>query len=230
MAKKIVGLIGGIGWPATILYYRTIIQTVSAITGGSEGVEILINSVNQPKVSQMLLDDAFDELEPHLVERAQRLETAGADFLLLACNTAHAVADAVQSQIQIPLLHIAETVADSVAERGLRTIGLLSTTNTIRQGIYDHAFAQRGISIIYPDPDAADLLNEVIYDEIVFGNLRRAPTAVEIAAKVVRSGAEALILGCTDLSQALDQQHLEVPLIDSSFVHAERAGEIAMGR
>jgi aspartate racemase len=187
--------------------------------------EILIYSVSFQSYVDWPEHDRWDLVAQGLTEGARKLEAAGADFVLIATNTMHLVFDQVQAGIDVPMLSLLEAVADVIVNKGMRTVGLLGTKFAMENGFYQDALARKGISVLVPDANQRDYVNNAIYNELVAGQIREDSRVefVAIIKKLAADGAQGVILGCTEIPLLVDQADTELPLLDTTAIHAEAA-------
>ena len=228
---KTIGLIGGMSWASTALYYRLINQEVMNRLGGLRSARVLLASLDFAEVVAGQKAGEWDRLASLLGDSARRLERAGADIVLIATNTMHKVADAVQAQLSVPLLHIGDVTADAIRARDCRRVALLGTRYTMEQPFYVEHLARRGVVAIVPGAEDRDEVHRAIFDELCRGEVRPATCRRlrAIARRQVARGAEGVILGCTELSLALPQAELaDVAVFDTTELHARAAVEFAL--
>jgi aspartate racemase len=229
---KTLGIIGGMSWESSQVYYQLINQTTQRLRGGLHSAPLLLYSVDFAAIEALQHQEDWATLGDRLVAVAQRLEQAGAEGLVIATNTMHKLAESVQAAITIPLLHIADATGDRVTEAGLSTVGLLGTRFTMEQGFYGDRLAQRhGLEVVIPEaPDRADL-HRIIYDELCQGVLRPESRSRcrEMMAALTTAGAEGIILGCTELELLIQPEDAAVPLFPTTRIHAEAAVHWALG-
>ena len=228
---KTIGLLGGMSWESTIPYYRIANQVIKDKLGGLHSAKIALYSVDFSEIECMQRAGDWDEAGQLLGEAAQRIQAAGADFLVVCTNTMHKVAPAIEAAITIPLLHIADPTAVAIKAAGIRTVGLLGTRFTMEQAFYkDRLKEQHGLDVLTPDDDDRHVVHRVIYEELCLG--RVLPESRDeyraIIARLVARGAEAIILGCTEISLLVAKGDAEVPLFDTTYLHAKRAAEFAL--
>jgi aspartate racemase len=228
---KTIGLLGGMSWESTVSYYQAINRAVAKTLGGLHSAKLLINSVDFAEVEALQHAGRWAEAGALLADAAARLEVAGADLIVLCTNTMHRVADQIEARVRIPLLHIADPTAEAIRSRGFATVGLLGTAFTMEQEFYRARLERFGLTVRVPDAPARRLVHEVIYSELCRGiaseSSREAFRKVvdELAAK----GAEAVILGCTEIGLLLRPSDVAVPLFDTTDLHARAAVALALG-
>ncbi|WP_237060627.1 aspartate/glutamate racemase family protein [Microbulbifer sediminum] len=228
---KTIGILGGMSWESTLEYYRLLNQGIRAALGGQHSARIALYSVDFAQIEQLQHEGHWEATAEILAHAAQGIQAAGADFLLIATNTMHKVADQVQAQIDIPVLHIADATADSLEQQGIRTAGLLGTRFTMEQDFYRKRLEQRGIQVLVPDAQERALVHEVIYNELCQGIIEPASRAryQAVISGLAARGAEGVILGCTEIPLLLRQQDTPVPLFDTTAIHARSAVARALG-
>ena len=228
---KTIGLIGGMSWASTALYYRLINQEVMNRLGGLRSARVLLASLDFAEVVAGQKAGEWDRLASLLGDSARRLERAGADIVLIATNTIHKVADAVQAQLSVPLLHIGDVTADAIRAHDCRRVALLGTRYTMEQPFYVEHLARRGVVAIVPGAEDRAEVHRAIFEELCRGEIRPATCRRlrAIARRQLARGAEGIVLGCTELSLALPQAELaDVTVFDTTELHARAAVEFAL--
>ena len=229
---KTIGLIGGMSWESTIPYYRLINEGVKQRLGGLHSARLVLFSVDFAEIERLQHASEWDAAGAVLVKAAQSLEAAGADCVVICTNTMHKVAPAVEAAVRIPLLHIADATAAAIRAAGIQTVGLLGTRFTMEQDFYVGRLTQRhGLSVLIPEAEERETVHRVIYEELCLGQIN--PTSREAyraaMAHLVQRGAEAIILGCTEISLLVGAEDAAVPLFDTTAIHAQAAVEFAVG-
>lgn len=231
MQQKIIGLLGGMSWESSAEYYRIINERVRDQLGGLHSARCLMWSFDFAEVEALQHAGRWDDATALMIEAAWRLERGGADFVVICTNTMHKMADLVQAAIGIPLLHIADPTAERIRAAGLRRVGLLGTAFTMEQDFYKGRLADRyGLEVLVPDGADRAVVHRIIYEELVQGRVlpdSRAAYRGAIARLVAR-GAEAVILGCTEIMLLVRPEDSTVPLFDTTAIHAEAAVEWAI--
>jgi aspartate racemase len=231
LPQKVIGLIGGMSWESSAEYYRIINEQVRARLGGLRSARCLMWSFDFAEVEALQHAGRWDDATALMIEAARRLERGGADFVLLCTNTMHRMADEVQAAIGLPLLHIADPTAERIREAGFRRVGLLGTAFTMEQTFYKGRLADRhGLEVLVPDDEDRARVHRIIYDELVQGVVESSSRAAyrEVIARLVARGAEAVILGCTEIMLLVRPEDSSVPLFDTTTIHAEAAVEMAI--
>lgn len=223
---KTIGLLGGMSWESTETYYRLINEGVQSRRGGLHSARLILYSVDFQEVEEMQRAGDWEGAASLLAEAARRLEMAGADFLLICTNTMHRVAAAVEENIRIPLLHIADATGAAVREAGFDRVGLLGTRFTMEQDFYRGRLRERfGLETLIPEADDRQRVHDVIFQELCRGRIdpNSRTDYYRIIEDLARRGAEAVILGCTEISLLVRPEDTPVPLLDTTRIHAERA-------
>jgi aspartate racemase len=228
---KTIGLIGGMSWESTLEYYRIINETVKEKLGGFHSAKIVMYSVDFAEVETMQHTGAWDQAAVLLAQVAKRVEKAGADFALICANTMHKVFDQVQGNVQIPLIHIVDVTAQAIKGRGVRTAGLLGTRYTMEQPFYKDRLAKvHGIEVLIPEAEERRAINDILYNELCLGDIKKVSrdTFRKTIANLESRGAEGIILGCTEIPLLIDPSDYNLPLFDTTALHARAAVELAL--
>ncbi|MFB0515639.1 MAG: aspartate/glutamate racemase family protein [Candidatus Neomarinimicrobiota bacterium] len=228
---KVIGLIGGLSWESSAEYYRIINEEVHRRLGGSHSAKVVLVSVDFHEVETLQHQDRWGEATALMVDAARKVERGGAEGLVICSNTMHRMADQVAAAVTIPLLHIADATARAIKAAALKRVGLLGTRFTMEHDFYKGLLtAQHGLEIIIPDESDRTMVHEVIFDELIHGELR--PTSrkafLEIMERLVSRGAEGVILGCTEIPLLVRPGEASVPLFDTTALHAHMAVEWAL--
>ncbi len=228
---RTIGLIGGMSWESTVPYYREINRYVAARLGGFHSARLVLWSVDFHELESAATAGRWEDAGQILADAARRLEGAGADLLVLCTNTMHRVADAITAAVDVPLLHIADTVAAEVKASGLRTVGLLGTRFTMEQEFYRDRLALRhGLEVLVPPAEERELVDRTIFEELVHGEIRDASrdSFRAVIEGLADRGAEGVVLGCTEIGLLVDPADASVPLFDSATIHARAAAAVAL--
>ncbi|WJN60709.1 aspartate/glutamate racemase family protein [Pseudomonas sp. SO81] len=229
---KTIGLIGGMSWESTLPYYRHINEAIKARLGGLHSARLVLYSVDFHEIEQLQRSGDWQRAGELLGEAAAALERAGAEFLVLCTNTMHKVTDAIEQAVSIPLLHIADPTATAIRTAGLQRVGLLGTRFTMEQPFYRERLESRhGIQVLVPDEADRQLVHRVIYEELCLGTVRETSRQAyrEVIARLVAQGAQAVILGCTEIGLLVGDTDAAVPLFDTTLLHARAAADQALG-
>jgi len=228
---KTIGLIGGMSWESSIEYYRIINETVRAKLGGLHSAKSIMYSVDFAEIEVLQHQGKWDEAAELMIAAAKNVENGGADFVIICTNTMHKMADEVQKHIQIPLLHIADATAKTIKARGLRRIGLLGTKFSMEEDFYRGRLAEKHrLEVLIPTTEEREIVHRVIYDELCVGKIDRASKEqyISIMDRLVKNGAEGIILGCTEITLLVRDEDSHVPLFDTTNIHAVAAVEYAL--
>ena len=227
---KTIGLIGGMSWESTASYYRLINEAVQARLGGLHSAPLLLHSVDFAGIEQLQRAGDWDAAGAQLAQAARGLQAAGAEVLLICANTMHKVAPAIESAVQIPLLHVVDATAAAVRQAGVQRVGLLGTRFTMEQPFYVERLQQQGLSVLLPDADDRAMVHRVIYEELCQGRIldRSRDDYRRVMAALVAQGATGIILGCTEIALLVDATDATVPLFDTTELHAQAAVEWAL--
>jgi len=228
---KTIGLIGGMSWESTVPYYRQINQTIKQRLGGLHSAKIVLYSVDFHDIERLQHAGDWEAAGAMLADAARSLEAAGADFLVLCTNTMHKVAPAIEAAVGIPLLHIADQTATGIKQAGHSKVGLIGTRFTMEQDFYrERLSARHGLSVIVPNEEDRAMVHRIIYDELCLGVVLPESRSAyrRIMASLVAQKAEAIILGCTEVSLLVSQEDASVPLFDTTAIHAQAAADAAL--
>ncbi len=217
----LLGVLGGMSWTSTEAYYRGLNTGVAARLGGLHSARLLVHSVDFAPVAQAQHDGDWAATAGILTDAARGLAAGGAQALLLATNTMHRVANEIEAAAGVPLLHIADPTADALLASGHRRVGLLATRFTMEQTFYTDRLRARGLDVLLPQPEDRDLVHRVIYDELVRDVVREESRTsyLDVVERLVAAGAEAVILGCTEIGLLLRDGDASVPLVDTTALH-----------
>jgi aspartate racemase len=224
--QKTIGLLGGMSWESTATYYRELNEGIKAKLGGLHSAKICLVSVDFAEIERLQHIEDWDGTAVILSEAAAAIEKGGADFLLICTNTMHKVAPQIEASISIPILHIADATAQRLREAGLKKVGLLGTRFTMEQDFYKGRLTEKyGIDVIVPEESEREDVHSVIYNELCLGTIdeNSRERYLKIIAQLTANGAEAVILGCTEIALLVQQNHTATPLYDTTAIHAEQA-------
>ena len=227
---RTIGMLGGMSWESTAIYYRLANELVRERLGGLHSARILMSSVDFAEMEQLQVTGQWDRAGELLAAEAARLEAAGADLLVLCTNTMHKVAGAIEDAVGIPLLHLGDVTAAAVRAAGLDTVGLLGTAFTMSQDFYRGRLESHGLQVLVPDEDDQALVHRVIYDELCQGVVRDESRAayVEVVERLVSRGAQGIILGCTEIELLIGPDDLHVPSFPTTSIHVDAAVDAAL--
>ena len=225
---KTVGLIGGMSWESTIPYYRIINDYVKDTLGGLHSAKIILYSVEFDEIEKLQSSGQWAKAAEILGDIAVKLENAGADFILICTNTMHKVAGEVQAMVSVPIVHIADATADVLEKDRITKVALLGTKYTMTEDFYKSRLIDRGFEVVIPDGEDIDTVNEIIFDELCVGVIKDESREKysEIIDKLRAKGAQAVILGCTEIGLLIEQKDSSLPIYDTTVIHAMRAAEM----
>lgn len=228
---KMIGLIGGMSWESSAEYYRILNQGVRDRLGPTASARCLLWSFNFAEIEELQHRGDWPGLTTRMIDAALRLEAGGADVLLICTNTMHRMATDVQAAVGVPLLHIADPTAERIKAAGFKTVGLLGTAFTMEHAFYKGRLAdQHGLNVIVPNDEDRATVHRIIYKELVAGKVLPASRDAyrAIIARLIKSGVEAVILGCTEIMLLVQSEDSQVPIFDTTALHAEAAIEMAL--
>ena len=222
---KTIGLIGGMSWESTVTYYKIINETVSRRFGGLHSAKILLYSVDFAEIEECQASGDWAKSAEILGAAALDLQKAGADFIVICTNTMHKIVPEISKMINVPIMHIADATAAALIGAGIKTAALLGTKYTMRQDFYKERLTARGINVLIPNEDDIETVNRVIYEELCLGVV--SPSSREEYVRIIgdlkENGAEAVILGCTEIGLLIDGDCSPLPVFDTTLIHAEKA-------
>ena len=227
---KVIGLIGGMSWESTVPYYQIINNTVKEKLGGLHSAKIIMYSVDFAEIEEYQVNGEWDKSAKVLSEIAVKLETAGADFIVICTNTMHKVAPQIQKAITVPIIHIADATALELQKSNIEKVALLGTKYTMLQDFYKERIESNGIEIIIPEAEDIETVNSIIYDELCLGEIKDTSREkyIEIIEKMKIKGAQAVILGCTEIGMLIKEKDSPLPVFDTTEIHAYNAAMQAM--
>ncbi|MQY61177.1 amino acid racemase [bacterium] len=228
---KTIGMIGGMSWESSLEYYRIMNQAVKEKLGGFHSAPCILYSVDFDDVEKLQHQGDWESLTRLMIEAAQRVKKAGADFLVICTNTMHKMADEVQGAIQIPLLHIADVTAEAVKANGQSQVGLLGTKFTMEQDFYKGRLQEiHGIDVLIPEDKERQVIHDILYNELCFGEIKELSKGKfqSIIQNLVKRGAQGVILGCTEIPLIVRQEDYEIPLYDTTALHSRAAVDFAL--
>jgi aspartate racemase len=226
-----IGLLGGMSWESSAEYYRLINEAVRGRLGGLHSADCVVRSVDFAEIEELQRAEAWGQAGERLAAEARLLEGAGSELLVLCTNTMHKVADVIMAAVGIPLVHIADATADAVRAAGLSRVGLLATAYTMEQDFYVGRLRDmHGLGVLAPDRAERRLVHDVIYDELCLGVINDASREAyrAIIANLVDRGAQGVLLGCTEIGLLIAAGDVDVPVFDTTIIHAHRAVDLAL--
>lgn len=229
---KVIGLIGGMSWNSTLEYYRLINELVARRLGGLHSACLILYSLDFDGIEQAQREARWDDAVTVLAKAGSRLKQAGADFLVICTNTMHKIAYAVAGRVGLPLLHIVDVTGEAIRECDLHKVGLLGTQFTMEAEFYQAPLRERfGVEVLVPSEGDRAAIHRIIYDELCRGQIESSSryTCTQIINRLIGQGAEGIILGCTELCLLIRPGDVNVPLFDTTRLHAEAAVNVALG-
>jgi len=227
---KTIGLLGGMSWESTVGYYQAINKGVKESLGGLHSAKIAMYSVDFSQIEKLQHSGDWEGTAKILISAAKNVQAAGADVLLICTNTMHKVAPQIENAIDIPLLHIADATAEALVEKGIKTVGLLGTAFTMEQDFYKGRLTNNyGLNVHVPAEIDREIIHNVIYKELCLGKINPSSKVeyLRIIEDLANQGAEAVILGCTEIGLLVNQTDTDVTLLDTTYIHAQKAVEYA---
>jgi len=228
---KTIGMLGGMSWESTASYYKAINEGVKSELGGLNSAKICLYSVNFDEIEKLQHQGDWDKTAQILTQAAKSVEAGGADFIIICTNTMHKVVPDIEREIAIPILHIADATASKLVADGITKVGLLGTRFTMEQDFYKSRLVDNfGIDVVVPNTDEQTIIHDVIYDELCRGIIRQESKVhyINIINSLYEQGAEAVILGCTEIALLVQQVDTHVPLYDTTEIHAAQAVQLAL--
>ena len=225
---KTIGLIGGMSWESTQSYYQLLNQGIKNKLGGLHSAKIVLVSLDFAEIAVLQQQQDWPQMAEILIKAAKQVEAAGADYLLICTNTMHKLAEQVQAAVAIPLLHIADAVGENLIQHNFKKVALLGTQFTMEQDFYKQRLADKfAIDVLIPDTQGRETVHRVIYDELCKGIISPESKAeyLTIIDDLTQQGAEAIILGCTEIALLVQQSDTSIPLLDSTALHCAMALE-----
>ncbi|WP_096155324.1 MULTISPECIES: aspartate/glutamate racemase family protein [Bacillus] len=227
---KTIGLIGGLSWESTSEYYRYINEMVKRQKGGLHSAKIVMYSFNFEEMVELQHSGKWDIATKRMIEAGKTLQNGGVDIIVICTNTMHICADEMRENLDIPLLHIVDTVAEKIEEQKITKVGLLGTKFTMEQPFYKELLKKQGIEVVVPNEDDRQVVHDVIYEELCKGKVKESSKEkyLTIIEKLQQEGAGGIILGCTEIPLLIQQKDTSVPLFDTTYIHAVAAVEFAL--
>lgn len=228
---KTIGIIGGLSWESTLVYYKIMNEYAKEKLGGYHSAKIILYSFDFSEVHFLQVKKEWEKLADVLIDVAKRLQKSGADFLVIASNTTHMFFNDIKKSISIPVLHIADATAATIKDKGLKRVGLLGTKLTMEKDFYIKRLeSKHGIKTIVPGKKDRDVINNIIFNELVLGRIKESSRnkLIAIMESLVKRGAEGIILGCTEIPLIIKQKDVSVPIFNTTSIHAKAAVNYAL--
>ena len=230
--QRTLGIIGGMSWESTQVYYRLINDGIKVELGNLHSADLLIHSVDFAPIGALQAQGAWTELGAMMANSGERLQAAGAQGLLIATNTMHKVVSDVEDATDLPIIHIADATAEAIKQRGLTKIALLGTQFTMTQDFYKQRLIDAGLQVLIPETDARAEVHRIIYDELCQGQILDSSRQYyrQVITDLANEGAEGVILGCTEIGLLISQADSPIPVFDTTAIHAAAAVNFLLGK
>lgn len=228
---KIIGLIGGMSWESSLEYYKIINETVKLKLGGLHSAKCLLYSVDFEEIAVLQYQNKWDELTDIMLNCAEKLKNGGADFIIICTNTMHKMASDIENKVGIKVLHIAEVTGEKIIQKGMKKVGLLGTKFTMEQDFYKKVLEEKfNLDVVIPDKCEREIINDIIFNELCKGiiNEDSKEKYKKIINNLVLKGAEGVVLGCTEIPLLINQEDVNIPIFDTTTIHAIAAAEFAL--
>lgn len=228
---RTIGLIGGMSWESSLEYYRIINETVKGNLGLLHSAKCVLYSFDFEDVARLQHVGEWEKLTRMMIEAAQMLEKAGADFIVICANTMHKMAEDIQNRINIPILHIADATSRKILEKNIKRVGLLGTKFTMEEDFYRKRLKEKyGIDVIIPDDKGRETIHNIVYDELCLGVAKQSSKQMikRVIENLITEGAKGIVLGCTEIPLIIKQEDVKVPVFDTTEIHAKAAVDFAL--
>lgn len=228
---KTLGLLGGVSWESTAVYYRTLNELTKSTLGPTHSCPLLLYSFDFEPIRQLSFVEDWDGVAQLMCAQARNLESAGADCVLICANTIHIVADTVAAAIDIPVINLIDAIGESAVSKGLARVGVLGTRFTMQGSFYGERLrSNHGLEVLVPSAEAQELVHAAIYDELTQGNFLASTRGMmrNVISQLVAAGAQGIVLGCTELPMLLTEEDAAVPMLDTTDIHCRKAIEFAL--
>lgn len=228
---KTIGLIGGMSWESSIEYYKLINELVKEKLGGVHSCKSIMHSVDFSEIEKLQHNGEWEKLTEIMVNIAKKIEKSGADCIVICTNTMHKMAEDIEKEVKIPLIHIADSVGENIVKLNLKKVALIGTKFTMEQDFYKERIRNKfGIEVIIPNENDKNIVHRVIYEELVKGQFKDESRKeyIRIIRELTKEGAEGVILGCTEIPLLISQTDVEIPIFDTTKLHSESAVEFAL--
>ena len=227
---KTIGLIGGMSWESTVTYYQIVNETIKHELGGLHSAKTFLYSVDFAEIEEYQTNGEWAKSAEVLTEAAINLEKAGADYIIICTNTMHKVVPEIQKHISIPIIHIAEATAEELKKKDISKVGLLGTKYTMTQEFYKNKLIDAGVDVVIPDQEGVEIVNDIIYNELCLGIISETSKLKYLAIidELENKGAQAVILGCTEIGLLIRQKDVKLPVFDTTRIHAAKAALLAI--
>ena len=228
---KNIGLIGGMSWESTAIYYQGINKGIAHRLGGLNSAQITLRSLNFSEIAELQSQEKWSEIADMVSQAALAIERAGADMVLITTNTIHKIANEITRNLSIPLVNIIDATAESLIQDRIETVGLLGTRFTMEQSFYKEKLKKEyGINVVVPECDDRERIHRIIFQELCLGDIRPASREAYLAIMqtMALKGAQGIVLGCTEIPMLIHQTHFHLPIYDTTRIHIEKAIQLAL--
>jgi len=228
---KTIGLIGGMSWESSAEYYRIINEEIKSALGGLHSAKCILSSVDFEEIVQYQVSGNWEKAGKALADAAVGLEKAGAHFIVICTNTMHKVVPVIEQSVTIPILHIADATAAEIKKKNIKKVGLLGTKYTMEQDFYINKIIEHGIEVITPAEEEQRVeVNRIIFEELCLGDLQLDSKQYykQLIAQLVEQGAQGIIFGCTEIGLLINEHDFDIPIFDTTIIHAKKAVEMAL--
>ncbi|MFS1510909.1 aspartate/glutamate racemase family protein [Chengkuizengella sp. SCS-71B] len=227
---KTIGLLGGLSWESSAIYYKLINERVKEKLGGLHSAKSMLYSVDFQMFKDLQYEGKWEEATTELINAAKQLEKGGADFLVICTNTMHKMAPEVQDSISIPLLHIADITGEQIKSAGIKKVGLLATNFTMEHSFYKDKLSNYDLEVLVPSETDRKIVHDTIYNELCLGKVDEYSKKqyLDIIKKLINNGAEGIILGCTEITMLINEEDINVPVFDTTKIHAIKSADYAL--
>ena len=217
-------------WESSAEYYRIINEEVNKRIGGVHSAKVVLYSFNFAEIEELQHREEWEKLTRIMIDTAKKLVKAGAEILLICTNTMHKMFDQVHENVEVPMIHIADATAEEIKKKGLSRVGLLGTKFTMEQDFYKKRFEKHGIETIIPLEEEREIIHKIIYDELVVGIIKEESRKqyLKIIENLKNRGAQGVVLGCTEIPLLIKQEHVDLPVFDTTRIHALKAVDLAL--
>jgi len=228
---KIIGLLGGMSWESSLVYYKIINEKVKEKLGGHHSCECVMYSVDFDVIKKLQFEGNWYELTRIMIDAAKKIESGGAEMLTICTNTMHKMVPEIEKNISIPIVHIADATAEVIKSRNIKKVALLGTRFTMEQDFYKGRLIEKhGIKVVIPEGNDIEQVHNIIYNELVLGEIKSSSKEIykQIIKRLIERGAEGVILGCTEIPLLIQQEDCSVPVFDTTQIHAEKTVDFAI--
>jgi aspartate racemase len=225
---KTIGILGGMSWESTLIYYKIINEETNKILGGQNNAKSVLFTVNFSEIEELQHKNKWQEATKILINACKALENASSDFIIIATNTMHKLLPEIKKHVNIPFLHIAKATANHIKKHNIKKVGLLGTKFTMLENFYKQILTDEGIEVVIPNEDNINIIHNIIYDELCLGNINMSSKQKYLNIISQMNGIEGIILGCTEIGMLISQNDLKIKVFDTTKIHAKEAVRFAL--